>query len=142
MDDLDRRLVDLLREDGRRPVADLAEAAGISRAGAYQRLARLRESGVIEGFTVRANPRLLGLAVTALIIVNVDQRDWRRLRRDLGALPGVTYVALTTGAFDFLLLVRVRDVTTLRDVVLEAILGIDGVRSSQTIFVLDEDVLD
>jgi DNA-binding Lrp family transcriptional regulator len=48
-------------------------------------------------------------------------------------------VALTAGGFDFVLLVRVPDVETLRDVVLEGLQGMRGVRSTQTMFVLDED---
>jgi DNA-binding Lrp family transcriptional regulator len=139
VDDIDRRLVDLLSSDGRLPVSELAGRAGISRANAYHRLGRLRETGVIRGFTVRVDPRRLGLHVTALVIVNGEQRSWRELRAELRELPGVEYVALTAGGFDFVLLVRVPDVETLRDVVLEGLQGMRGVRSTQTMFVLDED---
>jgi DNA-binding Lrp family transcriptional regulator len=139
VDETDRRLVDLLSVDGRLPVSELALRAGISRANAYHRLARLRDSGVIRSFTVRIDPRRLGLHVTALVIVTGEQRSWRELRSELRELPGVEYVALTAGGFDFVLLVRVPDVETLRDVVLEGLQGMRGVRSTQTMFVLDED---
>ena len=138
LDDTDRRLLELLREDGRRSVNDLAERAGISRANAYQRLGRLRASGVVTGFTVRTDPRRLGLEVAALVIVSADQRSWRSLRTELVELPGVEYVALTAGSFDFVLLVRVPDVETLRDVVLERLQSMEGIRSTQSMFVLDE----
>lgn len=138
LDDVDRGLIELLRADGRRSVNDIASAVGVSRANAYQRLARLRSSGVVTGFTVRTDPHRLGLGVTALIIVNAEQRSWRALRGELQRLPGAEYVALTAGGFDFVVLVRVPDVETLRDVVLEQVQGISGVRSTQTMFVLDE----
>jgi DNA-binding Lrp family transcriptional regulator len=138
LSEVDRKLVELLRADGRRSVNELAVAAGISRANAYQRLARLRAEGVVTGFTVLTDPRKLGLAVAALIIVNADQGSWRELRQELEQLPGAQYVALTAGGFDFVVLVRVPDVETLRDVVLERLQTMPQVRSTQTMFILDE----
>jgi DNA-binding Lrp family transcriptional regulator len=136
--EVDRRLVELLTEDGRRSVNELAARAGISRANAYQRLARLRHEGVITGFSVRTDPRKLGLEVSALVMVNADQGSWRQLRDQLEKLPGAQYVALTAGEFDFVVLVRVPDVETLRDVVLERLQSMPQVRSTQTVFILDE----
>lgn len=138
VDDVDLELIGLLRADGRRSVADLAQQIGISRANAYQRLTRLRSERVITGFTVRTDPHRVGLLVSALIIVNADQRSWRELRDELQELPGAQYVALTAGGFDFVVLVRVPDVETLRDVVLERLQAMGGVRSTQTMFILDE----
>jgi DNA-binding Lrp family transcriptional regulator len=139
VDAIDRRLVDLLRVDGRASVSELAARAGISRANAYQRLGRMRSTGAITAFTVRTDPHRLGLDVTAFILVSGEQRTWRELRAELGQLPGVEYVALTAGSHDFVLLVRVPDVETLRDVVLDGLQSMRGVRSTQTMFVLDED---
>lgn len=130
--------MELLSSDARRSVSEMAEVVGVSRANAYQRIARMRAEGVITGFTVRTDPHRLGLDVAALIVVNSDQRSWRELRTELRELPGAEYVALTAGGFDFVVLVRVPDVETLRDVVLERLQGMGGVRSTQTMFILDE----
>lgn len=138
VDPIDRRLVELLRADGRCSVNELAQRAGISRANAYQRVGRLRTGGVITGFTVRTDPRRLGLSVAALLIVNADQRSWRQVLGELRHLPGAWYVALTAGSFDFVVLVRVADVETLRDVVLDRLQTMAGVRSTQTMFILEE----
>jgi DNA-binding Lrp family transcriptional regulator len=138
VDPIDRRLIELLRADGRCSVNELAQRAGISRANAYQRVGRLRTGGVITGFTVRTDPRRLGLSVAALLIVNADQRSWRQVLGELRHLPGAWYVALTAGSFDFVVLVRVADVETLRDVVLDRLQTMAGVRSTQTMFILEE----
>ncbi len=138
LDEVDHRLVELLATDARRSVNHVAELVGVSRANAYQRIARMRAEGVITGFTVVTDPHRLGLEVAALIVVNSDQRSWRELRAELRELPGAEYVALTAGGFDFVVLVRVADVETLRDVVLERLQAMDGVRSTQTMFILDE----
>ena len=73
-----------------------------------------------------------------LIVVTADQRQWRSLQHDLAEVPGVVYQAAATGPFDHVLVVRVADVETLRDVVLERLHSIPGVRATQTVFLLDE----
>ena len=119
-------------------INELANQASISRASAYTRVERLRTSGVIEGFTARINPQKVGLDIAALIFVNADQHGWKTLQHKLLDLPGLEHLAVTTGTFDFSLLVRVPDMQTLRDVVLERLQAMPEVRSTQTAFVLDE----
>lgn len=138
LDRVDRRILEELTADARIPVATLARRAGISRAAAYTRIENLRQGGVIEGYTVRLNPARLGLGVTALILISGRQPAWRALRERLASFPEVEYCAFTTGEYDALALVRVRDVETLRDVVLERLQASEEVRATQTIFVLEE----
>ena len=88
LDVTDRRLIEFLREDGRCSVNELAERAGISRANAYQRMGRLRSTGVITGFTVRTDPRRTGLSIGALVIVSGEQHSWRDVLERLRHLPG------------------------------------------------------
>jgi len=138
VDDVDRRLIDLLRDDGRLSVNELAARANVSRANAYQRLARLRETGIIRRFTVDVDPRRLGDSITALVLLDIDQHAWREMGAKLLELPGVEYVGFTTGTFDLVLLVRAPDMHTLRDVVLERLQSMPEIRSTQTSFVLEE----
>ena len=138
LDDIDRRLIALLRAHSRRAVADLAHEAGISRASAYRRLRRLEDAGVIAAYTIRTDPAALGLHVAAIILVTCNQASWRSARRKLAEIPGVEHLAATTGSFDFVMRVRVPDAETLRDVVLERLHAITEVRATQTLFVLDE----
>lgn len=138
LDAVDRRLIELLTADGRMSMNQLAAHSHISRATAYARLERLRETGVITGFTVTVNPDKLGYAVAALVLVNVDQSRWREIRAAVSKLPGLEYLAFTSGGFDLVLLVRLPDIGDLRDVVLVRLHDIPGIRSTQTIFVLDE----
>jgi Lrp/AsnC family transcriptional regulator, leucine-responsive regulatory protein len=138
LDAVDHAIVDALRADGRLSMAKLAEQVSISRANAYRRVADLEDRGVIQGYSARIDPAALGLDLAALIMVTADQRQWRTLQHDLAEVPGVVYQAAATGPFDHVLLVRVAAVETLRDVVLEKLHSIPGVRSTQTVFLLDE----
>jgi DNA-binding Lrp family transcriptional regulator len=138
LDDVDRRIVEALVDDGRLSVNELSSRVGVSRATAYARLDRLRSNGVITGFTAVVDPSKVGHGVAALILVNVEQNEWRAARDELLGLPGVEYLAFTSGGFDMVALVRVASIEALRDVVLDRLHGATHVRSTQTVFVLDE----
>jgi Lrp/AsnC family transcriptional regulator, leucine-responsive regulatory protein len=138
LDAVHRRMLELLRDDGRASVAALAAQVGISRASAYNHLEWLREQGVVEGFSARVNSRRAGLGITALILVSARQPAFRLLGERLAAMPEIEYGAITTGPHDLVLLVRVPDVETLRDVLLERLQALPDVRATQTMFVLDE----
>jgi DNA-binding Lrp family transcriptional regulator len=138
LDDVDRRLLAELAVNGRLSVNELANRANVSRATAYARFDKLRQGGAIRSFTVDVDPAAIGYGIAALILVNVEQHSWREARDELLHLPGIEYVALTSGGFDFVVLVRMPDIDALRDVVLVRLQGMPQIRSTQTIFILDE----
>jgi DNA-binding Lrp family transcriptional regulator len=138
LDDIDRRLLDELRNDGRASIQVLGERVGVARATAYARVRRLETEGVITGYRAEIDPAKVGLGLAALILINVRQDSFKSLPERLGAITGVEWVAMTTGEHDFALFVRTQDPSHLRDVVLGEIQTISDVLSSQTILVLDE----
>lgn len=138
LDDIDRRMIDALRADGRMTAPTLAEAIGIGRATAYSRLDRLIDRGVIDGFSARVDRVSVGLTVSALVLVSVRQGLWRDLRTRLSSLPGVEWLGVATGRFDFVLLVRADSLEHLRDVALHELQQIEGVRTAETVVLLDE----
>jgi len=142
LDAVDKRILSLLRADGRLSVNEVAQRASVSRATAYARIDRMKKDGVITGFHAELDPAAVGLPVTALILLNLEQKNWRDVHDVIGEIPGVQWSAFTSGAFDMVLLVRVADVSALRDVVLVQLHGLRYVRSSQTVFVLDEEDAD
>src|SRR4051812_19974034 len=104
MDEIDSRIVDALRADGRASITAVAEAAHVSRANAYARLSRLVEEGVITGFTAKVDPRLSGRASSAYVTMRVEQASWHELRDRLQTIPEVEHFALVGGDFDVILL--------------------------------------
>jgi DNA-binding Lrp family transcriptional regulator len=138
LDSTDRQIVAELLVDGRVAVADLAGRVGVSRATAYARLHRLREAGVIRGIHAAVDPAKLGYPLEAIILGDVEQANWRTVRKRLLALPGVERLALTSGGHDFVLIVRAPDLTELRDLVLLKLHDMPDVRTTQTMLVLDD----
>jgi Lrp/AsnC family leucine-responsive transcriptional regulator len=69
LDDLDRQLLSLLVEDGRRSYADLARDTGLSTSAVHQRVRRLEQRGAIHGYTARVDPVTAGLPLSAFISI-------------------------------------------------------------------------
>ena len=138
LDAIDLAMLRELSADARMSVRSLAERLNISRANAYTRLQRLSADGVITGFAATIDPQRAGLGTSAYVMLTVDQTRWRAMAGDLREIPYVEHIALVGGDFDVLLLVRTPDNATLREVVLNRIQAIEGVRSSRTWLVFDE----
>jgi DNA-binding Lrp family transcriptional regulator len=138
LDDIDRRIIDALRRDGRLSVRALAEEVSISRANAYTRLERLTSSGAITGFTATVDPAAIGLGTSAYVTLTVRQNSWRELKARLQAIPEVHHMALVGGEFDVILLVRAADNAALRDVVLNELQAIPEVLATRTSLVFED----
>jgi DNA-binding Lrp family transcriptional regulator len=138
IDSVDRAMIAALVHDARISLTDLAETVNVSRSTAHTRMQRLRDSNIITGFTASVDPQAIGLGVAAAVFIDIEQHDWRTLRAELAAIPGVEYLAMCAGRFDLMLIARAENIAALRDVLLEQIQHIDGVRSTETVVILDE----
>ena len=138
LDDVDRNILTELQRDGRLSVQALAYRVSVGRATAYARVRRLESSGVITGYRAIVDPAAVGLDLVALVLLTVKQDTFKTLPEKLATVTGVEWIGMTTAAYDFALLVRARDTSHLRDVVLGELQSIPDVLSSQTIMVLDE----
>lgn len=138
LDSIDRQIIEALEGDGRLSMRQLADQLHVSRANAYARFQRLRESGVITGFSARVDPAARGFGTSAYVTMNVRQADWRDIHARLRALVGIEHIALVGGEFDVVLLVRARDNSDLRRLVLDEIQGIPGVLATRTLLMFEE----
>lgn len=138
LDDTDRAIVAALTRDGRASVSAIAAAVHVSRAHAYQRISKLRERGVITGFTVKVNHVAMGLASSAYVTLKLRQHSWRELQRQLRAIPEVHHVALVGGSFDVIMLVRAADNEALRRVVFEVLQALPEVVDTQTHLIFED----
>ncbi len=138
LDQIDTQILDALERDGRLSMRQLAEEVHVSRANAYARVERLAASGVITGYTALIDPVARGLGTSAYLTMNVRQPEWRAIHARLRSLNGVEHIALVGGEFDVVMLVRARDNSDLRRLVLDEIQAIPGVLSTRTLLVFEE----
>ena len=140
LDEVDQRIVDELRQDGRMSMRALSEKLHISRANAYARVRRLESTGVIRGYRADIDPVLAGLGTSAYVTVNLEQAEWRSVREELRRLRGVDHIGLVGGEFDLVLLVRARDNADLRHLILDQIQGMRGILNTHTLLVFEEPI--
>ncbi|NNG38130.1 Lrp/AsnC family transcriptional regulator [Flexivirga sp. ID2601S] len=138
LDETDRRILGALVRDARLSVRALSERLHLSRAGAYARLQRLTEDGVIAGYTTRVVPHRAGLDTTAYIALNIEQNTWRQVSAALAHLDYVDTIALLGAEFDVILRAHAPDNVALRTLVLERIQAIPGVIGTRTWLAFDE----
>jgi DNA-binding Lrp family transcriptional regulator len=138
LDHVDRRIVEALRVDGRVSMRALAERLHISRAGVYSRVERLERDGVITGYSATVDPLRLGLTLSAYVNLKVAQQSWKSLRKRVLAIEDVEHAALVSGEYDIVLLVRTRDIETLRELVLTRLQEMPEVLATHTELIFDE----
>src|SRR5437764_15451286 len=97
LDDVDRAIVAVLREDGRISMRALAARLHISRAGVYLRVQRLEEAGVITGYSARVDPQRYGYGLSAYVHLKIAQPAWKPLRARLMTIPEVRTAARVSG---------------------------------------------
>lgn len=131
MDALDQQLLSLLRKDARTNVAALAKKLDVSRGTVTNRIARLEDSGVIVGYTVRLRPDAEPNEISAWMSVAVEGNQTRAVIASLLGEPGVAELHDTNGRWDLLAELRATSLTELSQV-LERIRLVRGISSTET----------
>ena len=135
MDDKDRKLLSLLRENARMPVASLARALGVARTTVVGRIGRLEAEGIIAGYTVRLDSAVAARMLRVHVLLAVDAKKGEAVVKALQAIPQVRSVLAISGAFDLMAFVE-SETTEEIDRVLDAIGALPGVGKTQSSLVL------
>jgi DNA-binding Lrp family transcriptional regulator len=136
MDDLDRRLLALLRDDSRAPVAALAGKLKVSRGTVQNRIQKMMgPGGAIQGFTVRTRPELEANRVRAIMCIAIEGERSGAVVKALRGFPQVDKIHTTNGRWD---LVAELDTETLSDFsrTLDEIRTLEGIASTETSILL------
>ena len=131
MDTLDQKLLGLLRHDARMSVADLAHKLGVSRGTVGNRLRKLEDAQVIQGYTVRLQPEARPERIRAWMGVLVEGNNSRQVIASLLGEPGVVALHDTNGRWDLLAELEAGTMTELSQV-LERIRLLRGIRGTET----------
>ena len=99
MDDLDRKIIDMLQEDGRASNAQVARSVGVSEGTIRRRLKRLIQDEVIH-VVAMPDPHKMGYSSEALVGIQTDPDKTDIVSSTLSQLPQVRWVAITTGSYD------------------------------------------
>lgn len=135
IDDLDQRLVALLRADSRTPAATLAKMLKVSRGTVQNRIDRLLDRGVIQGFTVKTRPEMDAGRVRAVMTIAIEGERSGAVVAALKGFPEVAAVHTTNGRWDLVADLDVENLSAFSDA-LDRIRQIEGIASTETSILL------
>ncbi len=139
LDQIDRKILRALAEDGRITNAQLAQAVGLSPSPCWQRVRRLEKQGVISGYRAILDQEKLGASEIVLIEIVLDRHDDETLEifgRTMQQMPEVLEVNLTTGEYDYLIKVAVKGTRGYEEFLRKKLYKVPGIRHSRSSFVL------
>src|SRR3954467_6690093 len=139
MDAIDRKILAALQKNARASLQEIGQAVGLSTSPCWERIRKMEQAGVIEGYTVRINAHALGLQDTVLVQLTLDSHSDNTLEKfgeTLAAIPEVVEAYLVSGEYDYLLRVAVHDTKDYERLLRERLYKIKGIRHSKSSFVL------
>jgi DNA-binding Lrp family transcriptional regulator len=131
MDEVDNKLLALLRQNARMSIATLAAKLKVSRGTVTNRLNKLEREGIIVGYTVKLRPDITPQQIKAWTSIAVDGNRTREVIANLMGEPGVAILADTNGRWDLLAELRAENLQDLAKV-LERIRLLKGIANTET----------
>lgn len=140
LDDLDRKLLDLLQEDASRSLDQLGEAIGLSPSAVQRRLTRHRASGVIATEIAVLDPKVVPGTVLACVLVTLERESKRHhssFQERMRAAPNVQQCYDLAGEWDYLAIIVASSMAHCRAVLEELFMDAPNVKRFDTLFVFD-----
>lgn len=137
---IDRHILRILQVDGRITYADLARKVGLTTTPCIERVKRLEREGFIQGYSARVEPEYLDAGLIIFIQIKLDRtsnNSFDNFRTAAINLQQVQECYLVSGNFDYLLKVRVADISAYREFLGDTLLSVPGVRESTSIVVME-----
>lgn len=137
LDDLDRKILEILQNDGRASHVNIARQLGVGHTRVRDRILRMEEAGVIAGYRAVLNPAVLGQGVLCIVQLQTDQRmDFDKLINEILAIDEVVEVVNVTGEVDAHIRIWARDVPHLREILYDKLSLLPAHRSTNSTIVL------
>ncbi|MFA0812803.1 Lrp/AsnC ligand binding domain-containing protein [Microbulbifer epialgicus] len=138
---VDRNILRVLQKNGRTSYAELARKVGLTATPCVERVKRLENDGVIQGYTALINPEFLDAALVVFVQIRLNrsaQDAFEEFRNAVAALPEVQECYLVSGNFDYLIKARVADMGAYRKFYGETLLTLPEVQECTSYVVMEE----
>lgn len=141
IDDLDRKILDIITKNARIPYLEVARECNVSGAAIHQRVQRLIRIGVIKGSEFIVDPVLVGFKTCAYIGIFLDHPGkYREVIEKFREIPEIIECHYTTGNYSLFIKVYTRDNEHLRNILTEKIQTIPGISRTETLISLEESI--
>ncbi|MEW5829074.1 MAG: Lrp/AsnC family transcriptional regulator [Chloroflexota bacterium] len=131
LDQIDLKILEALRQDGRTPFAQIAEQLNVSAGMIRIRYARLVDMGYLKVIAI-TNPLRMGFQAMAMIGIRTEGRLMLQVAGQVAALDEVVYLVVTSGRYDLMAEVSCKDKADLLRFITEKLYAIEGVRETET----------
>lgn len=141
LDKIDRNILNTLQNNGRISFTDLGQEVGLSTSPCLERVKKLEQEGYIRGYQAILNPALLGadLLVYVEVALNYTTPDiFKEFREHIGRFDQIQECHLVSGDFDYLLKIRIDDMSHYRKLLEDILHQLPGVRDTKSYIVMEE----
>lgn len=138
MDEKDRRIIELLQEDGRRAFTGIAEELGVSEATVRKRVNKMEKSGVIKNYTVDVDPSKLGYETVVLLGLDVEPEYLVQAAEEISKLQEAKSTYTCTGDHMIMAEVWAKDSSHLGDIMSDKVAKVEGVKNLCPAIVMEE----
>jgi len=136
MDNIDRKILNIVQVDSRQSAAQIAKAVGVSVSTANERVRKLTASGHVKAWQAVLAPQKVGAALCAFLLVDMDYENERAACEALSALDEVQELHHISGAHSYMMKVRVANTEALQTLMSEKIKPLAGVMRTESMLVL------
>lgn len=141
IDNLDKRILEIITANARIPFKDVAAVCGVSRAAIHQRVQRLIDLGVIVGSGYNVDPKTLGYSTCTYVGIILEKGSmYKNVVEELNHIPEVVECHFTTGPYTLLIKLYARDNQHLMELLNDKIQHIEGVMSTETLISLEQSI--
>jgi len=141
IDNLDRKILDIITKNARIPYLEVARECNVSGAAIHQRVQRLIKTGVIKGSEFKVDPVLVGFKTCAYIGIFLDHPGkYKEVINKFREISEIIECHYTTGNYSLFIKVYTRDNEHLRDVLTNRIQSIAGISRTETLISLEESI--
>ncbi|MDR3652831.1 MAG: AsnC family transcriptional regulator [Paludibacter sp.] len=139
IDQLDRKILQIITQNARMPFKDVAEECGVSRAAIHQRVQRLIDIDVITGSGYNVNPKMLGFQMCAYIGITLERGSmYKEVVSELEKIPEIVESQYTLGSYTILIKLYAKNDEHLMELLNGKIQEIPGVATTETLTSLDQ----
>jgi Lrp/AsnC family transcriptional regulator, leucine-responsive regulatory protein len=141
LDSIDKRILNILQEDGRSNTKEIADTVGLSLTPTYERIKRLEKNGIIDKYVALVDKKVLGISFTAFCSVRLQLHSKTLIQKfevDIKKLDEVMECYHMAGNFDYLLKIEATDMKHYQEFISNKLAGLNNISNVQSSFVMTE----
>lgn len=141
VDELDKKILEMISCNARLPFKEVAEVCGVSRAAVHQRVQHLVDAGVIVGSGFHVDPSCLGYNTCTYVGITLEKGSmYKRVVEEFEKIPEIVECHFTTGPYTMLIKLYAKDNAHLMTLLNDRLQEIDGVVSTETLISLKQSI--